>query len=87
MTIPSLQTPGQIQNDRKLFPYFKDCRRVIDGTHILAKVPVDEIALFRNSKGLVSQNVFAACNFVLHFVFIPPDGKAQCMMYESCKMA
>lgn len=70
--MPSPQIPGQIQNNRKLFPYFKDCIGAIDGTHILAKVPVDGIAPFRNRKGSVSQNVFAACNFDLQFAFVLP---------------
>ena len=39
--LPAEQTPPEIQNDPKLYPFFKDCRGAIDGTHIVAFVPDD----------------------------------------------
>jgi hypothetical protein len=45
---PSLQTPPQIRKIRKFFPYFENCIGALDGTHIAAKVPMEEIVPFCN---------------------------------------
>lgn len=50
----------------------QDCIGVIDGMHIPAHVPAKEQSQFRNKKGLLSQNVLAACTFDLQFIFIYP---------------
>lgn len=55
-----------------LFPSTQDCLGVIDGMHIPAHVPAKEQSQFRNKKGLLSQNVLAACTFDLQFIFIYP---------------
>src|SRR5882757_8666251 len=60
---PKEQTPPEIWNNPKLYPFFKDCRGAIDGTHIDAFVPDDAVAQYHNCKGSFSQNVFAACTF------------------------
>ncbi|KAJ8594105.1 hypothetical protein M405DRAFT_692144, partial [Rhizopogon salebrosus TDB-379] len=44
------QTPPEIRNDPKLYPFFKDCRGAIDGTHIEAFVPDEAMARYRNRK-------------------------------------
>ena len=61
-----------ILNDEGFYPYFKDCVRAINGTHILAFVREDERAPFCNRKGTISQNVLAACSFDLKFVYVLP---------------
>jgi hypothetical protein len=62
--------PDEIQQNTKFWPYFKDCIGAIDGTHIHAYIPTAEQATWRNRKGFISQNVFAACSFDLRFTFI-----------------
>lgn len=66
------EVPPQIENNSKLYPYFKNCIGAIDGTHILAKVASHEAIPYRNRKGDISQNVLAACKFNLQFVYVLP---------------
>lgn len=66
------QTPPEIRNDPKLYPFFKDCRGAIDGTHIEAFVPDEAMARYRNCKGFLSQNVLAACTFDMRFCYVLP---------------
>lgn len=40
--------------------------------HIPAHVPAKDQSRFRNRKGILSQNVLAACTFDLQFIFIYP---------------
>jgi hypothetical protein len=40
--------------------------------HIPAHVPAKDQSRFRNKKGILSQNVLAACTFDLQFIFIYP---------------
>jgi hypothetical protein len=44
----------------------------LDGTHINIHVPASEHARYRNRKGFLSQNVLAACDFDLNFVYVLP---------------
>lgn len=68
-----LGTHPQIQNNRKYFPYFKDCIGAIDGTHIPVIVTKhDRPDAWRNRKGFMSTNVLAACSFDLLFLYILP---------------
>lgn len=55
-----------------LFLSSQDCIGVIDGMHIPAHVPAKDQSRFRNRKGILSQNVLAACTFDLQFIFIYP---------------
>ena len=57
-------------NDEDFYPYFRDSLGAIDGTHIPVFVPEEKRAPYRNRKGLVSQNVLAACSFEFKFVYI-----------------
>ena len=66
------QTPPEIRNNSKLYPFFKDCRGAIDGTHIDIFVPDDAIPRYRNRKGGLSQNVLATCTFDLLFSYVLP---------------
>ncbi|CAK9154795.1 unnamed protein product [Ilex paraguariensis] len=76
---PPLATSPQILGSNRFYPYFKDCIGVIDGMHIPAHVPAKDQSRFRNKKGILSQNVLAACTFDLQFIFIYPgwEGSAE----------
>ena len=62
--------PPEIISNAKFYPYFKNCLGAIDGTHIPATVRTEEQAAFRNRKGVLSQNVLAACSFDLRFLYV-----------------
>lgn len=64
------QTPLEICDNLKLYPFFKGCLGAIDGTHIDAFVPNDALAHYQNQKGGITQNVLAACTFDMHFCYI-----------------
>ncbi|GAV85037.1 DDE_4 domain-containing protein [Cephalotus follicularis] len=69
---PPLTTPPEILFSNRFYPYFKDCIGVIDGMHIPAHIPAKDQSRFRNRKGVLSQNVLAACTFDLQFIFMYP---------------
>ncbi|CAK8532395.1 unnamed protein product [Lathyrus sativus] len=69
---PQHTTSQEILNNARFYPYFKDCIGVIDGMQIPAHVPAKDQSRFRNKKGILSQNVLAACTFDLQFIFIYP---------------
>ncbi|XP_026417129.1 uncharacterized protein LOC113312604 [Papaver somniferum] len=60
-------TPTEILENPRFYPYFKDCIGVIDGTQIPAMVGLDEQVPFWCRKGFISQNVLVACSFDLQF--------------------
>jgi hypothetical protein len=68
--LPLMQTPPEIKDNSKLYPFFRNCLGAIDGSHIGAHVPEEDIARYRNRKGVVSQNVLAACSFDMRFTYI-----------------
>lgn len=53
-------------------PFIQDCIGVIDGMHVPAHVLAKDQSRFRNKKGILSQNVLAACTFDLQFNFVYP---------------
>ncbi|KAL5547993.1 hypothetical protein UlMin_003224 [Ulmus minor] len=62
--------PHYIQSNRKYWPYVKDCIRAIDGTHIRAKILVNEQIPYIGRKGFPTQNIMAACDFNMLFKFV-----------------
>jgi hypothetical protein len=48
----------------------KDCIGAIDGTHIPAMVRGRDVSSYRDRHGNISQNVLAACNFDLEFMYV-----------------
>ncbi|XP_010495587.1 PREDICTED: uncharacterized protein LOC104772700 [Camelina sativa] len=70
MAKPGLAIPTKIKDSTRFYPYFKDCVGAIDGTHILAMIPGQDTASYRNRKGQLSQNVLPACNFDLEFTYV-----------------
>jgi len=68
--LPANECPLHIESNPKFYPYFKDALGAFDGTHIAAHVATNLSALYRNRKGQISQNVFAACTFDMHFSYV-----------------
>ncbi|KAH6825318.1 nuclease HARBI1-like protein [Perilla frutescens var. hirtella] len=66
MVKPSTAIPAKIQESARFMPFFK----AIDGTHIPAMILGREVSSFRNRHGMQSQNVLAACNFDLQFIYV-----------------
>jgi hypothetical protein len=72
--MPKLETPPNIKDDPKYYPWFQHCVGALDGSHIAIAPPkgmtgADHIP-FRNRKAGVSQNVLAAVDFNMNFVFV-----------------
>lgn len=72
VNLPPDKTPDRIEGDNKFWPYFADCVGAIDGTLIEAWVPETGQARWRSRKGLISQNVLAACDFDMNFTYVLP---------------
>ncbi|XP_019158190.1 PREDICTED: uncharacterized protein LOC109154905 [Ipomoea nil] len=70
MVKPSFTVPTRIRESTRFYPYFKDCVGAIDGTHIPAMVTGRDVSSYRNRHGIISQNVLAACNFDLEFIYV-----------------
>ncbi|CAL9001841.1 unnamed protein product, partial [Prunus brigantina] len=70
MAKPGLAVPAKIRESTRFYPYFKDCIGAIDGTHIPAMVRGRDVSSYRNRHGKISQNVLAACNFDLEFMYV-----------------
>lgn len=62
--------PNSDDDDPRFYPFFKDCVGVVDSFHIPVMVGVDEQGPFRNSNGLLTQNVLAASSFDLRFHYV-----------------
>ncbi|KAG5248605.1 nuclease HARBI [Salix suchowensis] len=69
---PPIATPPEIVSSNRFYPYFKDCIGVIDGMRVPAHLLAKDQSRFRNKKGVLSQNVLAACTFDLQFIFMYP---------------
>lgn len=61
--------PVEIRHDPRYMPFFRDCIGAIDGTHINARVPVDEQIRYIGRNGTPTQNVMTACDFNMCFIF------------------
>nr|GMC62974.1 Putative nuclease HARBI1 [Ipomoea batatas] len=70
MVKPSFTVPTRIRESTRFYPYFKDCVGAIDGTHIPAMVTGRDVSSYRNRHGIISQNVLAACNFDIEFIYV-----------------
>ncbi|KAK5793356.1 hypothetical protein PVK06_034499 [Gossypium arboreum] len=68
--LPNESTPSEIRNNPRFYPYFKDCIRALDGTHVRASVPLSIHGRFRSRKGGTTQNVLAAITFDLKFSYV-----------------
>ena len=68
--LPAEQTPNEILENTKLYPYLKYCCGAIDGSHFHAYVQAEATARYRNHKGWITKNVLAASDFNLKFVYL-----------------
>ncbi|XP_051202014.1 protein ALP1-like [Lolium perenne] len=66
----SINTPTKIKYNYRWFPYFRDCIGAIDGTDVTAMVPRSISAAFRGRKHYTSQNVLAAVDFDMRFIYV-----------------
>ena len=55
---------------KKIIAFFKGCVGAIDGTLIIAMVPIENQVAYRGRKGECMQNVLPACSFDLLFTFV-----------------
>ena len=67
---PSTETPVEIRDNKKRFPYFMDCLGALDGSHFQAHIPEKDIVRFRNHHGDVTQNVLAVVDFRMNFTYL-----------------
>ncbi|XP_050118308.1 uncharacterized protein LOC126595934 [Malus sylvestris] len=68
-----LAMSSKIRESTRFYPYLKiriDCIGAIDGTHIPASVSECDVSSYRNRKGVMTQNVLAAFNFDLEFMYV-----------------
>ncbi|KAK1570322.1 hypothetical protein Q3G72_000153 [Acer saccharum] len=70
MAKPGPTVPAKIRESTRFYPYFKDCIGAIDGTHIPALITGHDVSSYRDRHGIISQNVLAACNFNLEFIYV-----------------
>eukprot|EP00256_Glycine_max_P070872 XP_025985467.1 protein ALP1-like [Glycine max] len=70
MVRPGSTVPAKIRESTRFYPYFKDCIGAIDGTHIPTSVKGRDVSSYRDRHGNISQNVLAACNFDLEFMYV-----------------
>jgi hypothetical protein len=74
--LPPNETPDFIKSDNRFFPYFMDCLGAIDGSHIPIAIKnllsADQRVPWRCRKGFLSQNVMAAVDFDMNFLYILP---------------
>ncbi|CAK5270801.1 unnamed protein product [Mycena citricolor] len=68
--LPLDQTTPEVKSNPKFYPYFRNCRGAIDGSHFYAWVAAEAAPQYRNRKGFLGRNVLAACNFVMLFIYI-----------------
>lgn len=60
--------PNKMLNNPK-FRHFKGALGALDGTHIACIPPKGEREIFRNRKGIISQNCLFVCNFSFECVY------------------
>ena len=60
----------------------QNCVGAIDGTHIDCKPPIESREAYHNRKGLLSQNILAACSFDMKFTYILAGWEGRHMTQE-----
>ncbi|KAL5745568.1 hypothetical protein ACOSP7_026714 [Xanthoceras sorbifolium] len=70
MVKPRSKLPKKYWQNARFYPYFKDCVGAIDDTHIPTMVTGRDISRYRNRHGTILQNILAACNFDLEFIYM-----------------
>jgi len=62
-------THSRITNDRRMMPHFKDCIGALDGTHISATPPPNDLIRYIGRSGKPTQNVLAIVDFDMRFTY------------------
>ena len=62
--------PEHIRRNPKLYPFFKDCRGAIDGSHLPVHPPALTRGRWRDRDGNLTQNILAVCDFNMFFVYV-----------------
>jgi hypothetical protein len=60
----------RITDDKRAYPYFKDCIGALDGTHIRVTLSPDEQVRYIGKTGIPTQNVLAVCDFDMRFTYV-----------------
>ncbi|PHT89049.1 hypothetical protein T459_04162 [Capsicum annuum] len=60
----------KLKEDKRYWPYFKNCIGAINGTHISCIVPSKDQIKYIGRKGFTSQNVIAVCDWDMCFTFV-----------------
>ncbi|ESK82974.1 nuclease harbi1-like [Moniliophthora roreri MCA 2997] len=70
VSLPNADDPPSpyLNNNPKFWPFFKGCLGALDGSHIASSPAAADQSNSRNRKGFVSQNILAACSFLLQFL-------------------
>ena len=53
----------RIRDDKRTYPYFKDCIGALDGTHIRVSLSPEEQVRYIGKSGVPTPNVLAVCDF------------------------
>ncbi|KAF7328442.1 putative nuclease HARBI1-like protein [Mycena sanguinolenta] len=69
---PADSTPPKIANNPSYFPFFRHCRGAVDGVHVDSFALEADVVRYRDRHGNVTQNVLAACDFDMRFVYVMP---------------
>jgi hypothetical protein len=68
---PNFRTVHQrIRDDRRAYPYFKNCIGALDGTHIRVALHPNEQVRYIGKSGIPTQNVLAICDFDMRFTYV-----------------
>jgi DDE superfamily endonuclease len=74
VSLPPNETPRAILEDSKLYPYFKDALGAVDGSYVPVGVKnlkcQDNYAPWRCRKGFIAQNIMAAVDFDMNFLYV-----------------
>ena len=60
-------THPRISNDSRMMPYFKDCIGALDGTHISATPPLNDVIIYIGRSRKLNQHVLAIVDFDMRF--------------------
>jgi hypothetical protein len=67
---PEFQTVHPTLAQRRFAPFFNNCIRAIDGTHVPVVVPTSKVIQHTGRHGYSTQNVLAIYDFDMRFTFV-----------------
>jgi hypothetical protein len=65
-----LEVHGRIRDDRRVYPYFKDCNGALDDTHIRVYLSPDDQVRYIGKSRLPTQNILVVCDFDMRFIYV-----------------